>query len=54
MRGCSEEKEEESLVTRQPQCHLPRHAKANLVSLEAAFKKPPQQVGEPRRTEEEE
>lgn len=43
--GCSEEEEEEeSLVTRQPQCHLPRHAKANLVSLEAAFKKPPQQL----------
>lgn len=36
MGGCSEEGEE-SLVTRQPQCHLPRHAKTSLVSLEAAF-----------------
>lgn len=44
MGGCSEEVE--SLVTKQLQCHLPRHAKTNLVSLVAAFKKPPEQVSD--------
>ena len=32
-----EEEEEESPVTRQPLCHLPRHAKISHLPLEAAF-----------------